>query len=101
MLKQLIQNWKTTSLGLTAICGATVHIVFACLHHTADENSWVIFFGAIIGGLAAIFAGDSNVSAKATDTNAKEIDRINQFGSSPAAPSVSHLAPNPPLTNKP
>lgn len=85
MIKDLIRNWKTTSLGLSIICGAIIHIIFAVRAHTADENSWTILVGAILGGLAAIFAGDSSAGAAASQKNAAAIDQINAVGPDPAA----------------
>jgi hypothetical protein len=97
MIKQLIQNWKTTSMGLTAILGSIIHLVFAVRAHTADENSWTIMVVAVIGGLGLIFAGDSNVSSTASTKNAAEIDRINALGSDPGAPALApEVKPVPP-----
>jgi hypothetical protein len=76
MIQQLLKNWKTTAAGVTMISGATIHLIFAVRANTADENSWTIAIGAIIGGLGLMFAGDSNVSEQAASQNAAAIEEI-------------------------
>lgn len=63
MITNLTKNWKTTSVGATMVGGAIIHLVFAIKNKTADENTWTITFGAIIGGLGFVFAGDADKSA--------------------------------------
>jgi hypothetical protein len=59
-MKNLLQNWKTTSAGLSMILGSVVHLGFAIKNHTADETTWTTTSIAIIGGLGLLFAGDAN-----------------------------------------
>lgn len=92
MVKRVFANWKTTSLGISAIAGSVIHIIFCILHHTADETAWNMAVGGIIVGLGLIFAGDASHSEK----NAAAIDQINQAGPDPSAPP---LAPNKPNQN--
>lgn len=58
MLKNLLNNWKTTSAGATMIIGSVVHLVFT--YKTANENTWTIALIAILGGVGLIFAGDAS-----------------------------------------
>ncbi len=83
----MLANWKTTTVGLMAIIGAIVHMIFT--YKTADENAWMISIGAILGGIGLIFAGDASHSEK----NAVAIDKINEV----VAPESPPLA----LVNKP
>ena len=67
MLKHAIDNWKTTSVGLTMAIGAIIHLVYQITAHTSSENTWTIAVGAIIGGLGLIFAGDAGTSIQRSD----------------------------------
>lgn len=62
MIKNLINNWKTTSAGLLMIIGSIVHLVFAVREKTADENTWTISLTAIVGGIGLIVAGDASAT---------------------------------------
>lgn len=68
-MNRFINNWKTTSAGLVMIGGAIVHLAFAVKNKTADENTWTITIGAIIGGLGLILAGDANPTPGPTQNN--------------------------------
>jgi hypothetical protein len=72
----LIANWRTTSLGATTIIGAVVHLVFAVLHHTDDENTWITSLLTIVGGFGLIVAGDGALSAKAHADSTAAIQAI-------------------------
>lgn len=48
------------------ILGSIIHLIFAIKDNTADETLWTLSITAIIGGLGLMFAGDSNVSANAS-----------------------------------
>ena len=61
-MTKLLNNWKTTSAGVTMISGAVVHLVFACKNGTSNENTWTITIVAVVGGLGLIFAGDASGS---------------------------------------
>ena len=67
------------------VSGAIIHLVFAVLAKTADENSWTIAIGAIVGGVGLLFAGDSKVSEEAAVKNAAAIEEIKQSNSNPEA----------------
>ena len=58
-MKNLLDNWKTTSAGLTMIIGSTVHLVFSVRDGSANENTWTISLTAILGGIGLIYAGDA------------------------------------------
>lgn len=68
-MQKILCSWQTTSAGILMICGAIVHLVFMSIHHTADESTWMQSITAILGGLAAIAAGDAAKSATTRDVN--------------------------------
>lgn len=72
MIKNALNNWKTTSAGLTMIIGSAVHLVFAVKGGTANENTWTISLTAICGGIGLIYAGDA---AKPTPPTDKQPDQ--------------------------
>ena len=82
-MKTLIQNWKTTSAGLTLIIGSIVHLIFAVRGGTANEGVWTASLTAILGGLGLMFAGDSAVTEKKIAPIAAAVDKINKEGSDP------------------
>jgi len=92
-MQNLLKNYKTTSAGLLMALGAIVHLVFAIKAHTADENTWTITIGAVLGGIGLIFAGDASASTTASTTNAQAIDQINQQGPDKSAPPVTPKQP--------
>jgi len=91
MFQRIKSNWKTTSAGLGMILGSIIHLIFAIKGHTADENTWTITLGTILGGGGLIFAGDASHSEK----NAVAIDQINQAGPDPSAPPLAPAKPTP------
>ena len=99
MIQRLIANWKTTSAGLLMAVGALIHLIFAIKNHTADENTWTITAGAILGGLGLMFAGDASTTDAKVNTVATAVDKINQEGTS----SFSELVATQPVdqTTKP
>lgn len=62
-LQNALNNWKTTSTGVGMIAGAIIHLVFKIKSHAADENTWTIAIGAILGGIGLIAAGDAKAGA--------------------------------------
>lgn len=58
-LTHSLANWKTTSAGLTMIAGSVIHLAFRIKAGTADEQSWTIAIGAILGGIGLFAAGDA------------------------------------------
>ena len=62
MIKNLFDNWKTTSAGLAAITGSVVHLVFAVIHKTADESTWTTSVLGIFTGIGLLAAGDASKS---------------------------------------
>lgn len=70
MITKLLQNWKTTSAGLTMILGSIVHLIFAIRSHTADENTWTVSLGVVVGGVGLLLAGDADKSASTADAKA-------------------------------
>lgn len=67
MIKNLLTNWKTTSVGLGMIIGSIIHLVFAVMGHTATEGVWTASVSAIIGGIGLLAAGDASKSQTKDD----------------------------------
>ncbi len=58
------KNWKTTSMGLSALIGAIVHIIFLLRRATpVTEAEVVLAVGGILAGVGFLVAGDSSQSA--------------------------------------
>lgn len=53
MIDRIIQNWKTTAMGLLAMAG----VIFGVLaqHHT---GTWIIDSSGIVAGLTLLIAKD-------------------------------------------
>ena len=64
MIKNLLDNWRTTSAGLTSIIVSAVHLVWAVTHGTADENTWTTHLLVIVLGVGALASGDAAKSKK-------------------------------------
>ena len=64
-MKHIFANWKTTSLGITTIGGAAIHLAFQIRNHTADENAYTFALGALVLGVGLLFAGDASASQPA------------------------------------
>jgi hypothetical protein len=84
MIRNLLNNWKTTSAGLLMIAGSVVHLVFAVKAGTANENAWTIAITAILGGIGLLVAGDASATQGQSQPNgatskelAAEIPAIN------------------------
>ncbi len=75
MIQNLINNWRTTSLGLTSIAGAVINLVFAIKKGSADQTLWTIAITQVLGGLGLMFAGDQATSKASHD------DTLNQLAS--------------------
>ncbi len=71
MIRNLLNNWKTTSAGLIAIIAAAVTLIFAIKNGTANETVWTGSLTAVVSGLGLLFAGDATQSTKQMD-QAKE-----------------------------
>jgi hypothetical protein len=54
-------NWKTTSLGLLAILGAIVAIIFATIGKAVTQELIMTSITGILAGIGLIFAKDSDV----------------------------------------
>ena len=93
MIKQLLQNWKTTSAGLVMIVGSVIHLVFAVRAGNATEGVWTASLTAILAGIGLIFAGDSAQSAKQVQDAKQEIQTA--FLNKPEAKPITGI-PNPP-----
>lgn len=61
-----MKNWKTTSVGITAIVGGVVRLIFAIKNHEFTEEAITTSVGGILGGIGLIFAKDSNVTGGTT-----------------------------------
>jgi hypothetical protein len=66
MIKRLLLNWRTTSIGAGMIISAGTHLAFAVHSGDADASTWKNDLLLMCGGMAAVVAGDAAVSAKAT-----------------------------------
>lgn len=72
MIRGLLDNWKTTSAGLTLIIGAIVHIAFLVTHaEPVTEKDVMLAIGAIFAGVGMLAAGDASKSKK--DVNAVDV----------------------------
>lgn len=65
MFQYLLDNWKTTSAGLTTIIGSVVHLIFSINSGTATETVWTVSLTAIVLALGLIFARDASGAKKA------------------------------------
>lgn len=73
-IQTLIANWRTTSLGLTTIITADVHLGFAVHAGTANENTWITALPANVTGIGLILAGDAAKSATKEDVGSARQD---------------------------
>ena len=48
------------------IGGSVIHLIYAIKSKTANENTWTITLGAVIGGLGLMFAGDASAKPPTT-----------------------------------
>lgn len=76
MLQVALKNPRTTLLGLSMIIGATVKLVFACKHGTADEDLWTASLMAIATGLGFLLSGDGAFSLKAHAASTAAIEDL-------------------------
>lgn len=60
-MSAIFANWKTTSAGLAAICGALGDI-FTALGHGQLTGNLSVDIAAIGAGVGLIFAGDASAS---------------------------------------
>jgi hypothetical protein len=63
-MKHILQNWKTSSLGITMIAGAVVSLFFV----PVSQASIMAAVTGILGGLGFLFAGDSSNSVQSGDS---------------------------------
>ncbi len=52
------------------IFGGTVHLIYQVRAGTANENTWTIWFGALLAGIGLLFAGDAGKSVQKDDVKA-------------------------------
>ena len=64
MIRNWLDNWKTTSAGLVLIVGAVVHLIFQIRGGHITENDIMLAIGAILGGVGMLAAGDASKSKK-------------------------------------
>jgi hypothetical protein len=62
MIRNLLNNWKTTSAGLTVIVTAGVHVGFAAASHALTETDCTTSIIAIVSGVGLMFAGDASAT---------------------------------------
>lgn len=101
MIKNLFDNWRTTSVGLTAIITSVVHLVFAVIHGATDENTWTTHLLVILLGIGSILSGDAAKSTK----DLKAIDvKVDQTAKAVLEDDTSILpnpTPKPPASEPP
>ena len=62
--------------------GAIIHLIFVLKAGKADETTWTITLGAVLGGIGLIAAGDAGQSDALKDALAR-IDALEQQGQTP------------------
>jgi len=62
MFKNLVANWKTTSVGLSMIVGGFVHFIYAAHAHSLTESDCTSTILAILTGFGFVAAGDAGVT---------------------------------------
>ncbi len=70
-MKGLLQNWKTSSAGITMSAIAIVHLVFECIHGEANETTWTRAIVTCVGGMGLVFAGDGSKSVTKEELDTK------------------------------
>ena len=85
-MKNLLNNWKTTSAGLTLIIGSVIHLIFAVRAGAATEGVWTASITAIFAGIGLMFAGDST-----TSVTKEEVET--SFVKKPDAPATTTTPP--------
>jgi hypothetical protein len=63
-------SWKTTSMGLSMIIGAFVHLYFVAQKQALTESDVVIAVGAVLGGVGLLVARDNDKTSE--DVGAKK-----------------------------
>ena len=66
IIKQAMNNWKTTSLGILMGGGSIIHLAYSVYHQTSNENTWQGCLIGVVGGIGLIFAGDAGAKPAAT-----------------------------------
>jgi len=76
MIQNLINNWRTTSLGLITIAGSIVNLAFAIRNQTDSQASWMTCITTVVGGLGLMFAGDQASSRTSHEESLAAIDDL-------------------------
>lgn len=58
-MKKVFSHWKTTTMGVIAIVGGVVRLVFAIKSGNWTEESLTTSIGGIMGGIGFLFAADN------------------------------------------
>lgn len=58
-MKNIFNNWKTSSAGILMAGGSIIHLVYSVYQKTANENTWQGCLVGLVAGLGLIFAGDA------------------------------------------
>ena len=66
MIQKLLRNWKTSSIGILAIVGAIIHLIFEIKAKTATEQTWTLTIGGIVTGIGFLVSKDFNVTGTGT-----------------------------------
>ena len=59
-MKNIMNNWKTSSAGIAMILTGVVHLVFQLKAHSLSETDCTATMLAILGGVGLIYAGDAS-----------------------------------------
>jgi hypothetical protein len=75
MIKNLLDNWKTTSAGLSSITTGIIRLYLAIKHGTVDETVLTGAIGLIIVGIGLLAAGDASKSKMDTIAVDTKVDQ--------------------------
>ena len=78
MIKNLLLNWRTSSVGVGLIVTSIVGLAFAIKHDVATELVWTTSIMGVFGGMAALAAGDASVSQKSHIKSQTQISELQQ-----------------------
>lgn len=62
MIKNLLDNYKTTSAGVLLMATSIIHLVFQIRAAHADEGAWTIAIAGVLAGFGFLAAGDASKS---------------------------------------
>lgn len=75
MIRNLLDNWKTTSAGLLAISAAILRLIFIIKAGNADEATWMGAITGVVAGIGLISAGDASKSKQDVQAVDAKVDQ--------------------------